>query len=130
MFECKIENKKNNILTLTQSEESFQVYDVQGLNPPKAQINNSKIAGIDGSKFNSSKLDERNINSDDIIYIRPNEDNYVLIREREGLGFLDPEFNVVIPTKDSSLEFIEHNVLRHNEVYYIDYKAYKQLELC
>lgn len=62
------------------------------------------------------------VNSDDIIYIRPNEDNYVLIREREGLGFLDPEFNVVIPTKYSSLEFIEHNVLRHNEVYYIDYK--------
>jgi len=66
MFECKIENTKNNVLTLTQNESEFQVYDVQGLNPPKAQINVSRVAGIDGTKFNSSKLDERNI----VLYIK------------------------------------------------------------
>lgn len=68
MFECKIENTKNNILTLTQKESDFQVYNIEGLNPPKAQINTSKIAGVDGSKFNSSKLEERNI----VIYIKLN----------------------------------------------------------
>lgn len=68
MFECKIENKRNNILTLTQNESNFQVYDIEGLNPPKAQINTSNIAGIDGTKFNSSKLEPRNI----VIYIKLN----------------------------------------------------------
>lgn len=66
MFECKIENTKNNILSLTQNESNFQIYNIEGLNPPKAQINFSKIAGIDGSRFNSSKLEERNI----VIYIK------------------------------------------------------------
>lgn len=70
MFECKIENKRNNIITLTQNESNFQIYNIEGLNPPKAQINVSKIAGIDGSKFNSAKLEERNI----VIYIKLNGD--------------------------------------------------------
>lgn len=68
MFECKIENTKNNVLTLTQNESNFQIYDIEGLNPPKAQINISKIAGVDGGKFNSSKLEERNL----VIYIKLN----------------------------------------------------------
>lgn len=61
MFTCKIENTKNNILTLTQNESVYQVISIQGLNPPNAQINTSKIAGFDGSRFNSSTLNERNI---------------------------------------------------------------------
>lgn len=61
MFKCKIENVKNEILTLTQDESNYQVLDIEGLNPPKAQINTSTIAGLDGTKFNSSKLESRNI---------------------------------------------------------------------
>ena len=61
MFKCKIENVKNNILTLTQNESDFQVLSITGLNPPNAQINTSTIAGLDGAKFNSSKLQSRNI---------------------------------------------------------------------
>lgn len=61
MFVCKIENTKNNILRLTQNESDFQILSVQGLNPPNAQINTSKIAGLDGSKFNSSTMNERNL---------------------------------------------------------------------
>lgn len=61
MFKCKIENIKNNVLTLTQDESNYQVLSITGLNPPKAQINTSTIAGLDGSKFNSSKLESRNI---------------------------------------------------------------------
>lgn len=70
MFVAKIENTKNQILTLTQDESRFQVYSIQGLNPPKAAINFSKVAGLDGGKFNSAKLDERNI----VIYIKLNGD--------------------------------------------------------
>mgnify|MGYP003289573916 CR=1 FL=1 len=68
MFVAKIENTKKQILTLTQDESRFQIYNIEGLNPPKATINSSKIAGLDGSKFNSAKLDERNI----VIYIKLN----------------------------------------------------------
>lgn len=62
------------------------------------------------------------VNSADVIYIRPKEDNHVLISKREGRGFLDPEFNVIIPPKYFHLEFVEHNVLRHDDFYYINYK--------
>lgn len=68
MFVAKIENTKNQILTLTQDESRFQVYSIQGLNPPKAALNFSKVAGLDGSRFNSAKLEERNI----VIYIKLN----------------------------------------------------------
>lgn len=61
MFVCKIENTKNNILRLTQNESDFQILSIQGLNPPNAQINTSKVANLDGSKFNSSTMNERNL---------------------------------------------------------------------
>ena len=61
MFTLKIKNDLKQELTLTQSEKKFQVTKIAGLNPPQAQINRSTIAGMDGSKFNSSKLEERNI---------------------------------------------------------------------
>lgn len=70
MFDLKVENMKGSILTLTQNESNYQVFDIQGLNPPKAQLNTSEIAGKDGSKFNSSKLEARNI----VIYIKLNGD--------------------------------------------------------
>ena len=52
MFICKVENTRNNILTLTQNEDNFQVLKITGLNPPKAQINTTKMATLDGKKFN------------------------------------------------------------------------------
>ena len=61
MFICKVENTRNNVLTLTQDEDNFQVLKITGLNPPKAQINTTKMATLDGKKFNSSTLNERNI---------------------------------------------------------------------
>lgn len=70
MFTLKVENKKNEILELTQNECDFQVVSVTGLNPVNAQINRSTIAGLDGAKFNSSKLEERNI----VITLRLNGD--------------------------------------------------------
>ncbi len=66
MFSCRIENYTNDILTLTQNEDNFQLLSIEGLNPPNAQINTSAIAGMDGARFNSSKLNARNI----VIYIK------------------------------------------------------------
>lgn len=61
MYTAKIENSNGQMLTLTQNESDYQIVSITGLNPPPAQINTTNIAGIDGSKFNSAKLDTRNI---------------------------------------------------------------------
>jgi hypothetical protein len=61
MYTCRIENSDGEIKTLTQNEANYQIVDIQGLNPPKAQINRSTVGGLAGSKFNSSRLEERNI---------------------------------------------------------------------
>ena len=42
-------------------KSGFIVKSVDGLGPPKASINKTKMSGIDGSKYNSSFLDDRNI---------------------------------------------------------------------
>jgi predicted phage tail component-like protein len=70
MFTLKIENEKGNKLRLTQNEDRFQVLNVDGLNPSNAQINRTTAVGMDGSKFNSSKLTEKNI----VITIKLNGD--------------------------------------------------------
>lgn len=61
MYIAKIQNSNGNILTLTQNETQWQIVSITGLNPPKAQINTTSIAGLDGAKFNSAKLETRNI---------------------------------------------------------------------
>ena len=74
MYTAKIENSFGEILTLTQDETDYQVLKVMGLNPAPAQVNMTNIAGLDGARFNSSKLETRNI----VITLRLNgevEDN-------------------------------------------------------
>lgn len=61
MFTAKIENSSGQSLTLSQNEQDYQIISITGLNPPKANINMTAIAGMDGSKFNSSKINTRNI---------------------------------------------------------------------
>ena len=61
MFKLTLENNDGQFLTLTQNESNYQVISIEGLNPPPAQINVTDIVGMDGAKFNSSKLDTRNI---------------------------------------------------------------------
>lgn len=68
MFTAKIKNKENQELTLTQNESEFQILSISGLNPPKAILNLSPIAGTDGAAFGSARLDSRNI----VITIRLN----------------------------------------------------------
>ena len=61
MYTAKIQNSNGNILTLTGNEPQWQVVSITGLNPPKAQVNTTSIAGLDGAKLNSTKLETRNI---------------------------------------------------------------------
>lgn len=61
MFTAKIENASGDMLTLTGNEPVYQVIKITGLNPPHAQINTTSIVGLDGARFNSAKLNTRNI---------------------------------------------------------------------
>lgn len=61
MYTAQIKNSEGQILTLSQNETQFQIISITGLNPPNAQINTTNIAGLDGAKFNSAKLNTRNI---------------------------------------------------------------------
>lgn len=56
-----IENEWGASLTLTQNEHKWQVTDVAGLNPPAASISTSVIPTFDGARFNSSRVEVRNI---------------------------------------------------------------------
>lgn len=70
MFTLTIENTQSNKITLTQNESVYQVVNIDGLEPPKASIFSNEIANMDGAKFNSSKMDVRNI----VITIKINGD--------------------------------------------------------
>lgn len=56
-----VENEWNNKLRLTQNEQKWQLTSVTGLNSPPANISTSIIPTFDGSRFNSSRLEARNL---------------------------------------------------------------------
>lgn len=56
-----VENEYNIQLQLTQNERQWQLISVTGLNPAPANVVTSVIPNVDGSRFNSSRLEQRNI---------------------------------------------------------------------
>lgn len=118
MFKAQIENSGGEVLTLTQNEPKWQVLSIGGLNPPQAQVNTTAIAGMDGSKFNSSKLGMRNI----VIMLRINgnvEENrqtlYRFFRTKEisQFYFTNQNREVSIP---GYVETVECNLFSNSEV--------------
>lgn len=118
MYKCEIENSKKNIITLTQNESNYQIINIEGLNPPNAQINLSTIAGLDGAKFNSSILETRNI----VIYVKLNGEieknrinlyNYVPTKDWCKFYYENENRNVYI---DCYVESVEVNPFSNNEI--------------
>ena len=60
LYTLIIENEKGEQLKLTDNP-NYDVLSVEGTNPPKADINTVTVSGSDGSRFNSSRLSERNL---------------------------------------------------------------------
>lgn len=60
MYSLRVENDKGDTLELT-NNPSYNVYKIEGLNPPQANVNSSVNATRDGSKINSVRLGDRNI---------------------------------------------------------------------
>lgn len=61
MYTARIENRDGELMILTGDEPVYQVIGITGLNPPRAQINLTTVVGLDGARFNSAKLETRNI---------------------------------------------------------------------
>ena len=61
MYTAAIENASGSVYVLTGDEPVYQVLSIQGLNPPSAQLNITNIVGLDGAKYNSARLNTREI---------------------------------------------------------------------
>ena len=118
MFNCRLENKNGDIITITQNESDYQVLSIDGLNPPSAKINTILTTSVDGAKFNSSKLETRNI----VIRIKINGDieanrlnlyNYCRTKEWAKFYYQNASRNVYI---ECYVEQIECDLFTRNEI--------------
>lgn len=60
MFTLKLINEFQKELELTHKDD-YKVTSITGLNPPGATISTSTVAGFDGERYNSSRLNKRNV---------------------------------------------------------------------
>lgn len=67
MFTLKIENANGEIFELSHDIRNYAVIGVQGLTPPQTVINTSTGGGMDGTFYNSSRVEQRNIVIDIIL---------------------------------------------------------------
>ena len=61
MFTLKIENTNGNIFELTHNSPNYCITSVQGLTPPPTAVNTSVAGLIDGTFFNSARVEQRNL---------------------------------------------------------------------
>lgn len=61
MYTAQIKNKHGEILLLSGTESRWQIKNIDGLGPTRANLIITDLAGLDGGRFNSSKLETRNI---------------------------------------------------------------------
>lgn len=61
MYTLRFENETGETITLSGVENKYQIKSITGLNPPNANVHRSDVAGMDGTKYMSAKLGERNI---------------------------------------------------------------------
>lgn len=60
MFELSVKNEYGDVLMLTGNPD-YDVLSVSGLNPAPAEINTTPVSGIDGTRYNSARIGQRNI---------------------------------------------------------------------
>jgi predicted phage tail component-like protein len=60
VFELSVKNEYGDVLALTGNPD-YDVLSVSGLNPAPAEINTTPVSGIDGTRYNSARIGQRNI---------------------------------------------------------------------
>lgn len=114
-----IENEYNNQLQLTQNEKRWQLTSVTGLNSPPAAISTSVVPTFDGERFNSARLEARNI----VISLVINGDaeanrmalNKVILPKRYiKIYYQNKSLNLYI---EGYVESFEYNVFEDNKIH-------------
>jgi len=67
LFTLKIQNANGEVFELTHNSKNYNVVSVQGLTRPPTAVNTSEGGNIDGSFWNSSRVEQRNIVIDVVI---------------------------------------------------------------
>lgn len=70
MISISLKNSRNQVVMFPDDDTQFQLVSVSGLDPVQANLNLSNVVGVDGSRFISSKLTNRNI----VILVQVNGD--------------------------------------------------------
>lgn len=97
---------------------TYQVVSIEGLNPPKAQLNFTKAATIDGAFFNSATLPTRNIVinlkiNNDVERVRSDINNICRIKDKVRFFYKTNAKEVMI---DCYVESVEYNLFERSEV--------------
>lgn len=111
MYELSIVNEFDEILSLT-NNPNYDIIAVAGLNPPPAAINTVAVSGIDGTRYNSARLGERNIIIDlcingDIEANRINLYKYFRIKHKVRIRYKNEHVDVYI---DGYVDTFENNL--------------------
>ena len=61
MFTARVRNDAGEELTLTGRETEYQIIRITGLNPPEAQINLVPLVAMDGARYNSARIETREL---------------------------------------------------------------------
>lgn len=61
MFSLKIQNTNGDLFELTHDNPHYYITSIQGLTPPPTIINTATAGTIDGTFFNSARLEQRNL---------------------------------------------------------------------
>lgn len=61
MYKLTLTNRHGDSLSFNELNGAYQIIDIDGLNPPSATINTSEAALMDGARFNSSKMQMRQL---------------------------------------------------------------------
>lgn len=117
MYSLKVENDRGNTLELTNNPH-YNVYKIEGLNPPQATVNSSVNTTTDGSSINSVRLENRNIViyttiEGDIDTNRINLYKYFPVKKTVKLYFNNGARDIYI---EGVVELIECNLFSNKQV--------------
>ena len=111
MYELSIVNEFGEVLPLT-NNPNYDIIAVAGLNPPHAAINTVAVSGIDGTRYNSARLGERNVVIDlhingDIEANRINLYKYFRVKHKIRIRYKNEHVDVYI---DGYVDTFENNL--------------------
>lgn len=92
MVDLKLKNNNGDILEFS-DDSPFSIDEITGLDPPDAIVNRNNVASLDGTKYNSSKVNERTINISFTIDTEPEKNRLDIYKVLKSKHFVEVIFN-------------------------------------